>query len=243
REPVRNDFIDALEGTNPEAETLNNLEVGYTYKTESFQLNLNGYAMIYENQLVLTGELNDVGSSIRRNVDDSYRLGIEADATVQIAKNLWLNANLTLSRNRIGRFDEVVYDYTNGFDVLVNEFENTDISFSPEIISAGRLIYQPLKGLELMLISKYVGDQYLDNTSNEAKRIDAYWVNDFRIGYKIKNVLFKEIEVSLLVNNILNAEYSSNGYTYSYVVGDPITENFFYPQAGTNFLAGLRLSF
>ncbi len=243
REPVRNDFIDALEGTEPEAETLNNLELGYTYQTESFQLNLNGYAMIYENQLVLTGELNDVGSSIRRNVDDSYRLGIEADATVQVAKNLWLNANLTLSRNRIGRFDEVVYDYTNGFDVLVNEFEDTDISFSPEIISAGRLIYQPLKGLELMLISKYVGDQYLDNTSNEAKKIDAYWVNDFRIGYKIKNVLFKEIEVSLLVNNILNAEYSSNGYTYSYVVGDPITENFFYPQAGTNFLAGLRLSF
>lgn len=243
REPVRNDFIDALEGTEPEAETLNNLELGYTYQTESFQLNLNGYAMIYENQLVLTGELNDVGSSIRRNVDDSYRLGIEADATVQVAKNLWLNANLTLSRNRIGRFDEVVYDYTNGFDVLVNEFEDTDISFSPEIISAGRLIYQPLKGLELMLISKYVGDQYLDNTSNENRQIDAYWVNDFRIGYKIKNVLFKEIEVSLLVNNILNAEYSSNGYTYSYVVGDPITENFFYPQAGTNFLAGLRLSF
>ena len=243
REPVRNDFIDALEGTEPEAETLNNLEVGYTYKTESFQLNLNGYAMIYENQLVLTGELNDVGSSIRRNVDDSYRLGVEADATVQVAKNLWLNANLTLSRNRIGRFDEVVYDYTNGFDVLVNEFEDTDISFSPEIISAGRLIYQPLEGLELMLISKYVGDQYLDNTSNEAKKIDAYWVSDFRIGYKIKNVLFKEIEISLLVNNILNAEYSSNGYTYSYVVGDPITENFFYPQAGTNFLAGLRLSF
>ncbi|MGB6036390.1 MAG: TonB-dependent receptor, partial [Cryomorphaceae bacterium] len=140
REPVRNDFIDALEGTEPEAETLNNLELGYTYQIESFQLNLNGYAMIYENQLVLTGELNDVGSSIRRNVDDSYRLGIEADATVQVAKNLWLNANLTLSRNRIGRFDEVVYDYTNGFDVLVNEFEDTDISFSPEIISAGRLI-------------------------------------------------------------------------------------------------------
>ncbi|HKK39258.1 MAG TPA: TonB-dependent receptor [Cryomorphaceae bacterium] len=243
REPVRNDFIDALEGTEPEAETLNNLELGYTYKTESFQLNLNGYAMIYENQLVLTGELNDVGSAIRRNVDDSYRLGIEADATVQVAKNLWLNANLTLSRNRIGRFDEVVYDYTNGFDVLVNEFEDTDISFSPEVISAGRLIYQPLEGLEFMLISKYVGDQYLDNTSNEAKKIDAYWVNDFRIGYKIKDVIFKEIEISLLVNNILDAEYSSNGYTYSYVFGSPITENFFYPQAGTNFLAGLRLSF
>jgi len=88
-----------------------------------------------------------------------------------------------------------------------------------------------------------VGDQYLDNTSNEAKKIDAYWVNDFRIGYKIKDVIFKEIEISLLVNNILDAEYSSNGYTYSYVFGSPITENFFYPQAGTNFLAGLRLSF
>lgn len=243
REPVRNDFIDALEGTQPEAEKLNNVEVGYAYSTESFQLSLNGYAMIYENQLVLTGELNDVGSSVRRNVADSYRLGIEADATVQLAKSLWLNANLTLSRNKIGRFDEVVYDYTDGFDVLVNEFEETDISFSPEVISAGRLIYQPLKGLELMLISKYVGDQFLDNTSNAAKKIDAYWVNDFRIGYKIKNLLFKEIEVSLLVNNIFNAEYSSNGYTYTYVVNDPITENFFYPQAGTNFMAGLRLSF
>lgn len=243
REPVRNDFIDALPGEDPEPETLNNIELGYSVRSGSLQLNLNGYAMLYENQLVLTGELNDVGSSIRRNVDESYRLGIEADATYQVSPKFMVNANLTLSRNRISRFDEVIYDYTNGFDVIVNEVDGTDISFSPEIISAARLIYQPVEGLEIMVISKYVGDQYLDNTSNENRKIDAYWVNDFRVGYKIKNVLFKEIEISLLVNNFLDAEYSSNGYTYSYIVGDPITENFYYPQAGINFLAGLRLSF
>jgi iron complex outermembrane receptor protein len=243
REPVRNDFIDAPEGTEPEAEQLTNFELGYSRNDQNLRVNVNGYAMLYRDQLVLTGELNDVGAAIRTNVDQSYRIGLELDATYFFNSNFSWNVNATFSENKIANFESILYDYTNGFDVLTTEFENTDISFSPSVIGASRLMYTPLDGLDLMLISKYVGDQYLDNTQNENRKIDAYFVNDFRIAYTIENKVFERIEISLLVNNIFNEMYTSNGYTYSYVFGEEITENFYYPQAGTNFLAGVQLQF
>ena len=243
REPVRNDFIDALENEEPEHETLTNIELGYTTASDNLLMNINGYAMLYQNQLVLTGELNDVGSTIRRNVDESYRVGFELDATYFFSSNFSWNINATFSQNKIGTFENVVYDYTNGFDVIRDEFTDTDISFSPSIIAGSRMMWTPLKNFDVMFLSKYVGDQFLDNTSNADRKIDAYFVNDLKIAYTIHDIVFERIELNLLINNLLNAEYSSNGYTYSYIVGDEITENFFYPQAGTNFLAGLNLIF
>ncbi len=129
------------------------------------------------------------------------------------------------------------------FDVINTRFIDTDIAFSPGVIAASRIMWTPAENLEIDLISKYVGDQYLDNTQNEDRKIEAYTTTDFRIAYRVENLLFKEIEVSLLVNNIFDALYSSNGYTYSYIAGTPVTENFYYPQAGINFLAGLNLRF
>ena len=243
REPVRNDFIDAPDGTEPEAEQLTNIELGYTRNDQNLRINVNGYAMLYRDQLVLTGELNDVGAAIRTNADRSYRLGVELDATYFFSSKFSWNVNATFSENKIANFESILYDYTDGFDVLTTEFDNTDISFSPSVIGASRLMYTPLDGLDLMLISKYVGDQYLDNTQNENRKIDAYFVNDFRIAYTIENKIFERIEISLLVNNIFNEMYVSNGYTYSYIFGEEITENFYYPQAGTNFLAGIQLQF
>ena len=236
REPVRNDFIDAPQGKVPEYETLNNVEFGYNFNGSKLKLQANGYYMGYKNQLVLTGQLNDVGSSIRQNVDKSYRAGIELDGTYMFTGKFGLNLNATFSRNKIQSFDEVI-------DPEIIPHSDIDISFSPSVISSGQLIWKPLDGLEINFISKYVGEQYLDNTQNDNRSLDAYWVNNLRLGYTLKDVVFKEIEINLLVNNIFDAKYSSNGYTYSYNYEGLVTENFYYPQAGVNYLIGLNLRF
>ena len=151
--------------------------------------------------------------------------------------------NATLSQNKIADFTEVIYDYTNGFDIIENKYTNTDIAFSPNVISAAGLEYAPMESFSLLLQTKYVGKQYLDNTSNENRTISAYQTLDARISYTIFPKSIKELDLNFMANNILNSLYSNNGYTYSYIYGDMVTENFYYPQAGTNFLCGLTLKF
>lgn len=247
REPVRNDFIDAPGGVTPKHETLNNLEVGYRKFGQDFSFQANYYLMDYENQLVLTGELNDVGSSVRQNVPESYRMGVELVGAYKITDQLQWEANLTLSKNKIQNFTEVLYNYGpawDEFNVEETQFKDTDISFSPNVIGGSRLTFTPIDGLEASLMSKYVGKQYLDNTSNDARSIDAYFVNDFRLSYNFSTSSVKNINISLLVNNILSEEYSSNGYTFGYAAGTyKVRENYYYPQAGRNFLLALNLRF
>ncbi|GAB4230446.1 MAG: TonB-dependent receptor [Ekhidna sp.] len=247
REPVRNDFIDAPNGVIPEHETLRNLEVGYRRFGESFSFSANYYLMSYKNQLVLTGELNDVGSNVRQNVSDSYRTGVEVVGAYKFSDKLTWNANLTLSRNKIADFTEIIYNYGTNFDqfnIEENEYSDTDISFSPNVIGGSELAFTPASGFTTSLRSKYVGKQYLDNTSNENRTIDAYFVNDLLVSYSFEWKSVERVNVSLLVNNILDVKYSSNGYTFGYAGGDYVVrENYFYPQAGRNFLMSLNLRF
>jgi len=242
REPVRNDFIDAKVGEKPKHEQLNNIELGYRVNTEDFFVHTNFFHMDYKNQLVLTGALNDVGSSIRQNVKESYRTGIEVVVGMKLSKKVTWNGNVTFSKNKIKSFEDNVADYLTG-ETIVTPIEDADISFSPNMIAGSELQYEPIKNLKVALLSKYVGRQFLDNTSNPDRVINEYFVNDIRLSYSLKNVLFKEMNFSLLVNNVLDVKYSSNGYTYSYAYGDVITENFYYPQAGINFLGGVTLKF
>ncbi|MEO0403247.1 MAG: TonB-dependent receptor plug domain-containing protein, partial [Bacteroidota bacterium] len=247
REPVRNDYIDALDGRKPEAETLQDLEFGFRRNMEKYRLQVNFYNMVYDNQLVLTGELNDVGSAVRTNVAKSYRRGVELQLVYQIIPGLQWGLNATYSQNKIEDYNYFVYDYTNGFDIVEENFGETDISFSPDIIANSMLSFRFFENdrnrLEAAWMTTYVSDQFLDNTSNEERQIDAYLVDDFRITYSLFNRGMKELQINALVNNVLDQEYSSNGYTYSYIVGDRVTENFFYPQAGRNFMVGLNLLF
>ena len=199
--------------------------------------------MIYKDQLIPTGALNDVGATLRINVPNSYRLGLELQTDWTIVEQLHWNANLTLSQNKIQNFEEVVYDYTNGFDVITNNFENTDIAFSPNVVAGSQLSWRPVKAAEIALLTKYVGDQFLDNTSNENRKIDAYTVSDLRLGYQWKPERMESIQLSLTINNLFDAQYSANGYTFGYVFGDLITENFYYPQAGIWWMLGLDLKF
>ncbi|WP_420316778.1 TonB-dependent receptor [Ekhidna sp.] len=247
REPVRNDFIDAPGGVIPKHETLRNLEVGYRKFGQDFNFQANYYLMDYENQLVLTGELNDVGSSIRQNVPDSYRMGIELVGAYQFTDQLRWDANLTLSKNKIQNFTEVLYNYGTNFDefnIEETQHQDTDISFSPNVIGGSQLSYSPFDGFEAALRSKYVGKQYLDNTSDNDRSIDPYFVNDVRLSYNFAVSTIENVNISLLVNNLLDVEYSSNGYTFGYAGGEyEVRENYFYPQAGRNFLLALNLRF
>ncbi len=251
REPVRTDFIDNPE--TPEPERLNNLEIGYRLSGSMFSFEANGYWMGYRDQLVLTGELNDVGSPLRRNVADSYRAGIELQVGWSISPKFSWQANATFSSNKIKSFTEVIYDYGPAFDefnVIENIYKNTDIAYSPSVIAASQLTWKVLNGafhsedrLEVSLLSKYVGDQYLDNTSNESRKIDDYFVNDLRLRYSIENWVFSGIDFTLQVNNVFSERFSSNGYTFGYQGGPDyvVRENYYYPQALANYMITLGI--
>ncbi|MDH5367196.1 MAG: TonB-dependent receptor [Cyclobacteriaceae bacterium] len=245
REPVRNDFIDSP--ISPKHETLQDIEFGYKSIADRYMLGINLYNMSYKNQLVLTGELNDVGNPVRKNVDKSYRRGIELEGSFEIVKGLVWAANATYSQNIIEKFSDVLYDYGQFWDeynIIETEYKNADISFSPSLIAGSLLNYSPIKGLSVGLQSKYVGKQYLDNTTNESRAIDSYFVNDLNMNYSFETKLVKEVGVQLLVNNIFNEVYESNGYTFGYSGGgNTIRENYYYPQAGTNLLVSLNLKF
>lgn len=240
REPVRNDFVD--NPTLPKHETLADLEIGYNRASANYNFGVNFYHMNYDNQLVLTGALNDVGGSLRTNVDDSYRTGIELTGGYIFGKMVRWNGNFTYGQSKIKEYVEDLNDYSEG-GVVTKTYNDTYIAYSPDIIGASELTLTPTKGLDVVLFSKYVGKQFLDNTSNDKRKLDPYFVNDLIINYSFKTKFIKEIGLNLMINNIFNVKYESNGYAFGYVYGEEYREVYYYPQAGTNFLAGLKLRF
>jgi iron complex outermembrane receptor protein len=246
REPMRSDFIDAPADQQPLHETLRNLEMGVRRQSDKWSYQANYFLMDYKNQLVLTGQLNDVGAAVRTNVPESYRMGVELVSTYQFTDRMVWSANLSLSQNRIPAFTEIVYDYGadfEGFNIIEIEHRNTDISFSPVVVAGSSLSFSP-GNFTAELLTKYVGKQYLDNTSNDDRSIDAYMTNDLRLAYGFNTREMKQVNLSLLVNNIFNVEYSANGYTWGYFYGvDRYQQNNFYPQATRHFLASVSLKF
>ncbi|CAM1334099.1 TonB-dependent receptor [Tenacibaculum aestuariivivum] len=226
REPNRTDY----ENGNPKPEKLDNLELGWRLKTNSVQINTNIYYMAYQDQLILTGEIDDIGSPIRANIGESYRLGLEIDASINITDYLNITPNVTISQN-----ENVSFKETDG--TVVTKLGNTDISYSPKFIAGNAINVSPTKNLNIALLSKYVGSQFMSNNELAASELDAYFVNDLNINYTIQTKsVFKSITFSGLINNIFNEEYSSNGYMWD-------TTPYYFPQAGTNFLLGATLKF
>lgn len=247
KEPNRDDYINATAGLFPKSERLYNTEAGYRVKTEGFNAGLNVYGMFYKDQLVVTGKINDVGESIRQNVPKSYRIGVELDASLQINKQFVVNANAALSKNKINNYLDYLYEYDDNGDIIntvTTNYASPDISFSPAAVLFGELVYKPLSGLAIALQNKYVGKQYLDNTKNESRKLKAYFVSNLRAGYDFSVFGIKKVNLGLLVNNIFDKKYESNGYSYGSIYqGVTTTENFYFPQAGTNFLLSLNLKF
>lgn len=243
REPARKDIVEATQITRPKHETLYDWELGYERKSRSYSIGINAYWMIYQNQLVPTGQVNDVGAYTSQNVDWSDRYGVELMWSVNILKNLNLAGNFTWSQSKIWDFTEYIDDYDNGGQMEINH-GLTDIAFSPNYIVAVNLTYEPIKNLRGSFITKYVGEQFLDNTSNRDRMLNDYVNGQFRLQYSFEWKFFREIGVGVQLNNIFNQLYESNGYTFSYIYGgETTTENFYYPQAGFNFMTMLTLKF
>jgi iron complex outermembrane receptor protein len=191
-----------------------------------------------------------VGAYIRENVASSYRMGIELDGAYQLNKSWTFGGNIAFSQNKIKEFTEYIDDYSvEDFRQETFTYTDTDIAFSPNVVGSAIIEFKPTKNLAINWLSKYVGQQFLDNTANDSRALDAFFTNDLRISYSAQPRFFKGLEVNLLINNIFNEMYEPNGYTFSYFVpGETsgrqlVTENFYYPQAGTNFLLGLSLKF
>ncbi|WP_423128805.1 TonB-dependent receptor [Gaoshiqia sp. Z1-71] len=244
REPNRSNFVDVDEGDpTPKYETLNDFEAGYTWKTSRFLLGANLYYMDYKDQLVQTGEVNDVGTPLLVNVDDSYRAGIELTGGLKISAKLNWDANVTLSQNKVKNFTEYV-DNWDTWEQEAFELGKTDLSFSPNVIVNSQLSYKPAAALNVSLLSNYVSDQYIDNTSGNDRKLDAWFVNNLKVDYSIKGMLFKEIKLHLMVNNLFDTRYESNAWVYSYIFGDNRYKmDGYFPQAGRHFFAGIDFKF
>ncbi|HNU59944.1 MAG TPA: TonB-dependent receptor, partial [Aquaticitalea sp.] len=252
REPNRDDFEN---NATVKPEQLNDFELGWRHASENFTFNSNLYYMLYNEQLVLTGNIDNVGNPIRTNSGKSYRLGLELEAAVKISDKFAWRPTLTLSSNK----NQETIASINGEMVNLGK---TNIAFSPEIVAANALIFQPKPNFQMALLSKYVGEQYMGNTDSEYSKLDGYFVNDLNITYEMsfqgneesdesrRKPFLKSILFSGLVNNIFNEKYISNGYYYTYdddftTPGTITTVEGagYYPQATINFLLGMTLKF
>ncbi|MES2647893.1 MAG: TonB-dependent receptor [Bacteroidota bacterium] len=244
KEPNRDDF-EAGKLQLPKREQLHDFELNVLRKNilQGWNAGVTLYYMYYKDQLVLTGRINDVGSYTRTNIPKSYRAGIELETQYQWRKGN-IRYNLALSNNKLKNFTEYIDDYDNGGQVAVKR-GNPDIAFSPSIVQHAAAGYQFINNGEIEWLSKYVGKQYLDNSSDSFKSLDDFFTNDIRINYTIpfKKAL-KEIKLVLQVNNLFNVMYEPNGYTFSYIYNNiTTTENFYFPMAGRNFMAAINIKF
>lgn len=228
KEPNRNDF-EANLGQNLKPEKLHDFELGFEKRNNQLSYGATLYYMQYKDQLVLTGNINDVGEYLRANVPDSYRMGIELQARNRFTQWLQASANLTLSSNKIRDYGP--------------EGKTTDIAFSPDVVGGAVITILPVKDLEISLPAKYVGRQYLTNYSLKENSLEKFYVQDAKIAYTLRKLLFKEITMAVQVNNVFDKMYTPNGYTYSYDDGSghlAVVNNYF-PMAGTNFLVALQI--
>lgn len=247
KEPNRDDYVESTVNSRPKAEAMIDYEAGYKYTAKKLKGGVNLFYMDYTDQLILTGAVNDVGNYTRMNIPESYRAGIELEAAYSFTPRFAMDGNLTLSDNRINLFTEYTDAYDADFNYTgqsVKQFDNTPIAFSPAVTAMGRLSIQPVNRLTVQFITRYIDKQYLDNTGNDKRMLQAYNVADLRIEYLLRTKPVKEIRFNLLLNNLLNEKYASNGYTYGYdVAGMRTTENFYFPQATFNVLGQVTMKF
>ncbi|MEB0278411.1 MULTISPECIES: TonB-dependent receptor [unclassified Mucilaginibacter] len=264
-EPNRDDYTNSTPASRPKPENLKDFEAGYRTSGDVFKGGVNLFYMLYKNQLILTGALNDVGSATRINVDDSYRAGIEVDGRVKITQQLSWAANATVSTNKIKNLSRTLASYDGDYNPLTpvtQIFKKTDIAYSPSLIVGSEIAYSPIPNGSIAFVSKYVSRQFLDNTGNVNptgistspdvannpyavnRLLKAYFVNDVRLSYNIHTKAIKNIGLGLLVNNIFSKKYEANGATYPEVdSGVLVNYNYYFPQAPRNFLASVSLSF
>ena len=243
KEPTRRDYIESTETSRPDPERLYDFELGYQGSISRMDVGVNLYYMLYRDQLINTGEVNDVGNIVRENVPDSYRAGIELQLGVRLLPELHWSGNMTLSRNIIREYIRFMDDFDQGGQQS-ETYRNVDISFSPSVIGNSILAYRT-GPVQAEWVSQYVSRQFLDNTANTSRVIDPYWVNNLRLSYSIDRIPYlRNVVASLLVNNVLDVKYVSNGYTFGWISGgEEQFFNYYYPQAGRNILLNMKIGF
>lgn len=244
REPNRDNYKDANPlGPLPTSERLFDYEFGYSFQSGAISLDLNVYYMDYKNQLVLTGEINDVGAPIMTNIHDSYRLGLELMAGFIISPGLRWELNTTFSQNKIDDLRVFIDDWDT-WGQREEYLGASSLSFSPAIVASSNISIHAFKNFRINVLSKYVGKQYIDNTENKNRMLAAYFLNDLIMKYSFNLKFVKEISFQFMLNNILNVEYESNAWIYRYYSGNVEGNlNGYFPQAGIQFLGGLSLKF
>ena len=240
KEPNRDDFETGA-AQQPRPEKLHDWELGLEQKSKIYNWGITAYYMRYRDQLVLTGQINDVGSYTRTNIPESYRMGLELQGGVKPATWLQLSANLALSRNKVLHFTEYVDDYDNGGQ-KEQQYAETDIAFSPWLVGGGQLTLAPVKNVQVVLSGKGVSRQYLDNTEQKARSLEGFVVADAQVRYQLQVRGTKGVTLIGQVYNLFDKMYAPNGYTFSYYANnEPVTENYYYPMAGRNFMAGINV--
>ncbi len=262
KEPGRNEYTDSTPNSRPSSERLYDTEIGIEYQNDRLSLGLNLYNMQYKDQLVPTGQINDVGAVILNNVDKSYRRGVEFLVGFRPMEDLNFQHSSTWSKNKIDSFDEGIDSWDTGDQIIVNH-SDTDLAFSPELIMANQIEWSPMRNqkheLYLGLSNKFVGSQFIDNTSSEFGELPAYNYTDLNISYKLLNKWSKALRINLKVNNIFDQKYVSNAWIYRFESQgyNPVPDDLYarsegdgrynltglYPQAGIHFLLGIGVDF
>lgn len=254
RESNRDDYLSALPNA-PRPERLYDTEAGYKYVGKKGALEVALYHMYYHDQLAVTGQINDVGSPIKVNIPKSYRVGIELSGGYQVNTSFRIQGNATFSRNKIVEFTEFLDDYDTDFNWLGQQQfvrKQADLVLSPNVIAGVELAFIPFhqgtwaekQSLTLSLLNRYVGQQFIDNSGDASNTLKAYTFSDLRLVYQNKGQFLKQVELSLWVNNLFNARYSSNAWSYRYIyVGQTAVDQGYYPMAGRNLMIGGKVRF
>jgi|TARA_B110000263_G_C15310138_1_gene512642 iron complex outermembrane receptor protein len=258
KEPNRSDYVDSSPNSRPKHETLYDTEVGFRYQNKKIRFNTNVYLMNYDNQLIKTGEINDVGYFTSTNIKKSFRRGIEIEGSYIINTKFSCSANLTFSQNKLDTMTQFIDNWDTGIQEAVKH-KNTDLSFSPNITWASQLSYKINNNTSLNFVSKYVGEQYIDNTSSDDRKLDDYLISNLQLDYNFKSKIFNTAKISILINNIFDNKYVGNAWLYRFISEDfdprdsdhYVTKDSdtrynmagYFPQATRNYLFGLTLGF
>jgi len=243
KEPTRRDYVESSPESRPSEERLYDFELGYRGNSDRYSWGVNLYYMLYEDQLINTGEVNDVGNIVRENVSDSYRAGVEFEAGVQLSDQLQWDGSLTLSQNKIDEYEYFLDDFDAGEQERFL-LEDVTIAMSPGVIASSGLSYRA-RGFQAEWMSKYVSRQYLDNTETESRSIDPYWVNDLIFSYGWSDIPFvRSLSANLTIYNVLNETYEANGYTFGWISGGEQRHfNYYFPQAERHAMFNLKVGF
>jgi iron complex outermembrane receptor protein len=240
KEPNRDDF-EASATDQPRSEQLVDLETGFEFKRPKYAINANVYYMNYKDQLVLTGKINDVGAYTRTNVPKSYRAGLELQFKYSFNKYFNSSYSITYSQNKIEAFTEYIDDYDQ-FKQVAIQHKNTNIALSPSLITNRTFNWKPNDKLSVFWTTKYTSEQFLDNTQNKDRKLDAFFINDLNAQWTVMNKRKFTMLLQVYANNVLDVQYAPNGYTFSYIYDRTLTtSNNFYPMAGRNYWISLKI--